>query len=436
MAGQATAGQWSLTDLIDALRHRWRLIALMTLTVFVGGTIYAESLPAIYEGEAVTAFAPRRNVDPDVVLLLLPKYVAYVTAPSTVRDVAAELRESPDVLEGAIAATSTQDTGNLTITARLPSAKRAATAANALADEAVAFSRRDELIKGEIVTEALPPAGPASPPRRLMEAAALLVGLILGIALAALIERGRPKVRTWREVQDLTGYPVLGRFPPSRPLHARPAIGAFMDPVIGSSARTLRTNLEAQLRDRPANIIVVTSPTRGDGKTTISVLLAEGLARLGRMVLLMDADLRRPAILNMLWRGQGPTRGGGLSDVLRGQVPMSEAAVPGWRQGLWVLGTKEDPEAGDLLARRFAAVIAEARQRFDVVVVDTPPLLSTDDARTIARVADGVLLVIKAGTVTSSVHEAVLALESLNVPVLGVVGNRIRERRAAYYAYT
>jgi Mrp family chromosome partitioning ATPase len=84
-----------------------------------------------------------------------------------------------------------------------------------------------------------------------------------------------------------------------------------------------------------------------------------------------------------------------------------------------------EPDGADLLAQRFADVIAEARGRFDVVVVDTPSLLASDDALAVAAAADAALLVVSAGSQAQAVDDALLAVESLDVPLLGVVGNRV-----------
>jgi Mrp family chromosome partitioning ATPase len=110
-----------------------------------------------------------------------------------------------------------------------------------------------------------------------------------------------------------------------------------------------------------------------------------------------------------------------------------EAAHEGWADNVWMLPTAHDPEAGDLLARRLGQVVDEARENFDVVLIDTPPLLSTDDARTIATAAKGILLVVTRGTLTRSVNEAVVAIEALQAPLMGIVANRFKEPTVPYY---
>jgi capsular exopolysaccharide synthesis family protein len=424
---------------VQDLLRRWKLATVVAIAVVVGAGLYAQSLPNQYEGRTVVAFAPRvrpdgtaLNVGADVVRVVLPKYVAYVTARATVQRVAARLGEQSAVLAGAVDATITADSGNVTITVKLPGAKRAAAAANAFAAETVSFNDQDAILQGVIVAPALVPTTPSGPPRTLLELAALVVGLILGAAFALLLERGRPRVRTWRDVGLVTGYQVVGRIPPARALRAGP-VDALADPSVGAAVRTLRTNLERLSRDRPVHVVVVTSSVESEGKTTVAGTLAVTLARLEAEVLLIDADLRKPGVTRLFDLKPGK----GLNLLLRSKVGFDESLRVGPVAGLRILPTEPDGEAGDLLARRFGDVVREARNRFDVVVVDAPPLLGADDARTLAALCDGVLMVVAADTLAASVSEASSALDALGARVLGVVANRARDPKGfgAYGSY-
>jgi polysaccharide biosynthesis transport protein len=427
-----TLGQeGGLPELLDALRWRWRPTLIIALLFFVGSTIYVESLPSQYDGNALLSIAPRpgvSDVSGNVVRIVGPKYSEYAKARATIRDVARTIGEDPKKLERATVANIVTDTGNVNIRVRLPSPERAATAANAIARKTVQFSRTDPLLSAQIVAPALPDDEVAAPPRRILEAAALFIGILIGIVASLLLERGRPRLRNWRDLARTSGYPVLGRIPPLRSLKNRPT-GAFVDGEASSAARILRANLEPQIREGAIDFIVVTSASPGDGKTTIAAMLAESFSRLGMKVLVVDADLRRPGLSRITNVDSHP----GLSTVLREEATLDQALREGWTEGVWLLPTEHDVEAGDLLSRNFAEIVEQARERFDLILVDTPPLLSTDDPRTLATMAKGILLVVSAGATNSSVNEAILAVEALNAPLMGIVGNRFKESGTPYY---
>lgn len=429
------AEEANLPELIDQLRRRWKLAALITAGVFLGAVAYVESLPNEYQGRAIVAFAPKPIQDSappsaDTVRLIVPAYSAYVTSPATITEVADAAGVNPDDLEHGLDATVATDTGNLTITVTLRRPGPAAEAANALADAAVEFSADDELVGGELVADAPVPTGPSGPPRRLLEAAALVAGLLLGISVALLLERGRPRIRSGRDIYQLTGYTILGRVPRSRVSRGKPR-DAFADPVIGTAFRTLRTNIERLSEEGKIVVLVVSSSTSGEGKTTVASLLAEAFARLGSKVLLVDADLRRRGLSSVLKLPQGRD----LSSVLRGRGTLENALRKGWTENLSILAANQDPEASDLIARKFGGVLEDARKTFDLVVVDTPPLLGTDEGRTIATLGDGVLFVVRAGAMTGPINEGVLALEALKVRVLGAVGNALPRSQIGPYYY-
>jgi succinoglycan biosynthesis transport protein ExoP len=422
----AVADDVTLPVLFQDVRRRWKVAAAVTLAFLTGGALYAQSLPNRYTASVVTAFAPKPDADvgADTVRVVLPRYVAYVTSRSTINRVAPLVGERPGVLDDGTDARVATDSANLTVTVTLSSGQRAADAANALAADTLAFAATDRLLDAVIVAQALPPESPSGPPRRLYQAAALLVGLLLGTAAALALERSRPRIRSWRDVGLLTGYNVVGRIPPSRALRGPPA-DALLDPAVGAAVRTLRTNLERASRERPVHVLVVVSSLPGEGKTTVASALAVALARLEAHVLLLDADLRRPGLTRLF---PGPERPG-LAELLHDKADLEQTLRRGPVPNLHVIPTAADTEAGDLLARRFADVLRKARERFDVIVVDAPPLLGGDDARTLATLCDGCLLVVGTDTRAEPVSEAAAALDALGVRVLGAVANRSRDPR-------
>jgi receptor protein-tyrosine kinase len=418
------AEELNLGALLRDLRRRWRVAGAVALAFVIGATLYAYQLPNQYSGRVVVAFAPRKdvNIGGDIVRQVLPKYVAYATSRATLDRVATEMGERPGVLRDAVSAGVAVDSGNLSISAELASARRASDAANAVANAVISFADTDPLLQGVIVAPALPETTPSGPPRMLIEAAALLIGVLLGAAVAYLLERGRPRLRSWRDISVLTGLEVLGRVPVSRRVQSTP-LGSLEDPAIGTAVRTLRTRLERVSRDRPVHVLMLTSSVSGEGKTTLACLLAASLVRLDASVLLIDGDLRRPSLDRLLNVEATP----GLSAVLRGEVALEDAVRPTSLPGLKLLPTPPDTDAGDLLARRFGSVLSKARSMVDIVVIDAPPLLGTDDARTLASLCEGVLLVVGVGGLASTAAEAAIVLEGLDTRVLGAVANRSRE---------
>lgn len=426
-----------LTELLDALRWRWRLLLLVALPIMLGTILYTESLPSEFEGQAVVSVSPRAdvsNADASDVTIGAPKYVSYITAESTIRGLAADLDEDPIEVANAVDATLAADTGDITLTVTWESPERAAAIANSFAGALVSFSTSDDLLTAGLVAPAAVPEEPSGPPRRLMEFSGIVIGLLLGMAAALLVERSRPRVRTWRDIAVLSGYPVVGRLPVSRPVRGGPG-HAFSDPLVGAAVRTLRTNLEQELGTTPRGTVIVTSSSPGEGKSAVSAVFATVLARLGQRVLLVDADLHRTGLTRLASLG---TRGG-LSAILRGEGRLEEQLQQGWTPGLTVLTTTTDPEAGELLARHFESFLDQTRSLFDIVIVDAPPVLGADDTSTISTMADGVLLVVSVGAMAAPVSETVLALRTLRVHVWGTVANRLPRTGpggAASYIYS
>ena len=419
-----------LPELIDALRWRWKLLLLVIVPIVAGAAFYAQRLPDQFQGQAVVAVSPNPNGSSsasDIVTVVGPKYVAYITAAHTIRRLAPGLDVPIGQLEGGVDAVLAPDTGNVTITVTLKDPSEAARVANAFADDLVAFSKSDSLAVAQLVAPAVVPRGPSGPPRRLLEVAAFVVAVVVAVALAVLIERSRPRMRSWRDIAVLTGYPVVGRLPLSRRLRRTTLGRALSDAKVGAAARSLRTNLERELGGLPQGVVVVASAVKGEGKTTVAGVLAATLARMDRRVLLIDADLRTAG----LSKGMRVDANGGLAGLLRGGGDLFARLQPGWVDGLAVLPTTTDADAGDLLARRFGEVLRRARDAFDVVVVDSPELLAADDAATLATQVDGVLMVVSDGTMAAPVSEAVLALHGLRVRVWGVVANRVRDTGGA-----
>ena len=420
-----------LPDVLEAVRRQWKLALLLFLALLTGAVAYAEQLPAEYTAKAVVALTPRPDGGANAadVTELGQQYVAYLTAETTVDDAARQIG-LPDErgLRGRVTAKLATESVNLSVSVDLRSPRLAADAANALASAAEQFSVNDELLTADIVAPATKPSAPSKPRRQLLEAAGGAVALLIAVFVAVLVERGRPRVRGAREVGFVTGHAVIGRIPSSRAVKGG-LDRALADPIVGGAIRSLRTVLDLEARATPVRTLVVTSSVPGEGKSTIAAMLASAIARLDARVLLVDADLRRPTVATHF--GVEPVPG--LAGLLNGTTSF-EASVRRIDRipGLGVLPTAAVPDAGDLVARNLNSVLQRARGDYDVVVVDSPPLLAGDDAGTIAALGDAVLLVVSSGVDSRRLSEAARSLEALSVRVVGVVLNRAHVATFSY----
>jgi capsular exopolysaccharide synthesis family protein len=409
-------------EILDALRLRWRLAALVLVAVFAGAYAYAYTLPSQYTAKVIVSLTPRPStgVGASDIAQLGQQYVAYVTAPTTVRRVADRIGVDRSTLGDAVGADVATGSVNLTIKVQLRTPRTTAVAANALADAVVAFAGGDPLISAQVVSPATVPTDPSKPRRKLIAGAGGVIAVILATAVALLVERGRPRVRSSVEIATVTGHDVLGRVPLSRSVK-RGIAAALDDPLVGGAIRSLRTVLDHQARESAVRTLAVTSSVPGEGKSTVAASLAWSIARLDARVLLIDADLRHPSLARVLELPPKP----GLLEVLRGETTLARAATTAaGPDGLVVLPTSGVAETGDLLARNLHALLRQAAADYDVVIVDTPPLLAGDDSTTIATMCDAVLMVVTSGQQIRRLSDAARALSAVQARVLGVLLNR------------
>ena len=290
------------------------------------------------------------------------------------------------------------------------------------------------------VEAARPPTDPVRPRPLLNLALGGVVGLLIAGATAFLIEYLDTTLKTPEDVVRVLDLPVIGFVGEIERLASKDGAGAAYvaekpRSPIAEGFRSLRTNLEFAGVDRPLKTILVTSAGPGEGKTTIAVNLAIVIAQGGKHSVLLDADLRRPSVHQVL---AVPNRRG-LSDIFRDRITIPEAiqaVTQIWKiQHLAVVTSGGlPPNPAELLASaRMGQFLAELRDLADVVVIDSPPFMVTDASVLAARV-DGVLLVVEPGR--TQAEAAIALLEQLNragARVVGVVLNRIPQNRGYYY---
>jgi len=282
----------------------------------------------------------------------------------------------------------------------------------------------------EVVTPAKAPTSPSSPKPVQDTLIAAIVGLLLGIGIAFLFEHLDDAVYSKEEAGRLAGdAPVLGMIP---------RIGSWKrrgDVVLASTAshnssvaeayRSLRTSLQFAGHDGNMKTILVTSPSPGEGKTSTIANLGVVLAQADQRVVVVSCDLRRPRLGQFYERSESP----GFTSVILGQTSLGDAlqTVEGLGN-LFFLGSGEvPPNPTELLASAAAhEIFSKLRQDFDIVLLDSPPLLPVTDAVILAGMADATLLVIAAGeTKRSQVEQAAEMLAQVDASKVGVILNEV-----------
>lgn len=261
------------------------------------------------------------------------------------------------------------------------------------------------------------------------------IGLLIGLGLALILELSDTAVRSDEQAIALSAGPVLGRIPMDKTADNAPLITEQEKFSIRAEAfRQLRTNLQFINVDRAVQVLAITSSIPADGKTSVSANLALTVAAAGQRVLAIEADLRRPKLASLF----GLERSVGLTDVLTGNVDVDDVLQPWGRTGLTVLpGGEIPPNPSELLGSdAMLSLLTRLRSRFDLIILDLPPLLPVTDAAVAATRADGALLVIRYGKTTrQQVAASIEALSVVGAPILGSAFTRTPTKSSRYVTY-
>jgi succinoglycan biosynthesis transport protein ExoP len=280
----------------------------------------------------------------------------------------------------------------------------------------------------ELVTPAALPTSPSSPKPTQDALLGLLAGLVLGLGAAFLRDSLDDTLTNGEAVERVSGAPVLATVPmvPSWRKNRGRSVVAANDPTSqpAEAYRSLRTSLQFARQDRPLRTLLVTSPSAGDGKTSTVVNLGAVFAQAGARTVLVSCDLRRPGFGQFF----APDTHAELASVLTGERSLESALRPvAGADGLWLLGTRSvAANPTELLgSNRMRSVVAQLAERFDVVLIDSPPVLPVADALILSGYADGVLLVTAAGhTRRAELRRTTEKLAQASAPVVGMVLNK------------
>jgi polysaccharide biosynthesis transport protein len=283
---------------------------------------------------------------------------------------------------------------------------------------------------------AIPPNSPIRPRTVTNTVLASVVGVMLAVGVVFLIEALDDTLRTPDDVVRHLNLPVLGVIATHDVVDGKPVVAYRPRSPVAEAFRSLRTNLQFAMVDRPLETILITSPSPEEGKSTVATNLALVMAQSERKVALVDADMRRPSIHRLLGL---PNRFGVSSLFVMNQVQLDGALRPSEIPNMFTMTSgKTPPNPAELLgSAKMGEILDQVKSLMDVVVIDIPPVLAVTDASVLAPRIDGVLLVLKPGsTKIAAARQAVEQLRRVGAHLLGVVLNEVSLTRSRYnYQY-
>lgn len=295
------------------------------------------------------------------------------------------------------------------------------------------------------------PEYPIEPKKKRNLLIGLIVGILFGVTIGFIAEFLDDSIKSVEEVErklKLTIYGSIPHFPEQISEGATSTTGSTrrqtklftqLDPrsSIAEAYRALRTNIQFAELENPLRTILITSTGPGEGKSTTAVNLAISIAQTGQKTLLMDCDLRKPAVHRYFNAPQEP----GISSYLLGKIDLEQVLLQTEYENLLILTSGPiPPNPAELLSTtKMSNFLNELKAKFDCIILDTPPILAVTDAVILSSKVDAVFLVIQAGRATiEGVERAFISLKNVNAPLKGAIVNDLKAEsfmRYGYYRY-
>jgi capsular exopolysaccharide synthesis family protein len=442
----------SLQDFAKLLRARWLTVCATIVVATLGAVAVTLLTTPLYQastrlfvstaaGSSLSETYQGNRLSQERVVSYTELLMGTTLAQRTIAKLGLDMRA--EELRDNVKASAKSETVLIDVAVLDESPVRARDIANALSDEFVAMVRELETPEGgarpdaRVVVEqrASIPDHPVVPKTTRNIAVGLALGLVLGIGQAVLRDMLDNTVKDGKALEEITGVGLVGNIPLDKERRDEPAISFDRDnSPMAEALRKLRTNLQFLAVDDPPRVIVITSSVPSEGKSTTAINLALALAEAEHNVVLVDGDMRRPALDKYL----GLVGSVGFSTVLSGGASLSEVLQETKFPRLSVLTSGPVPPNPSELLGSMAAqkAIGELRAQFDYVIVDSSPLVAVTDAAILAANSDGVLIVARfAQTKREQLAHAVGNLNAVGATLLGTVFTMTPPRGDASYRY-
>lgn len=356
---------------------------------------------------------------------------------SRIKAASDEVQSELDKLKAEMAALSKAAGRNPTEAQRL-SLQIAAQDYAGLSEELRQLKVREQMEVGpvQVVNTAVVPEKPVSPTPVRNALLGLIAGLVLGTAVAFIVESLDTSVKDSATVGELVGAPVLGVVPLQRDdIAGGVVLNRTASAPVAEAFRGIRNSLDFVNFEHDIKTLLVTSAAPGEGKSTVAANLAEGLARAGRRVVIVSVDFHRPRSAAYL----GTSENLGLSHVLSGQYGLEVCLQSTGEGGPVVLAAgKVPPNPSELLgSERMGALIEQLEARADWVILDAPPVLAVADTTAVSKWADGAVMVVRANKTTKDmVERAVQMMQGVGSRIVGAVLLGVSEGQSGAGSYS
>lgn len=412
--------------LMVIIRRRWVVLVTLFFTLLIVASVLSQ-MPSQYTARAVVRVTSPRSGSADYVdyntdlgQRLLGTYVELANGESVKRDLANYVDRVPKIKAQAI-----ENSELFEITVQDPDPGLAQYAANKIAELVIVDARSrgtsETPVNVYIAEPAALPTLPSSPSPWLIIALAAFVGLLGGIGLAFVFESLDTRLYADKQIEDLTGLPVVGNIPEGvRPGSADAML--FDRHIHAEAFRRMRTNVFSPVVNRQLKSILITSAVPRDGKTAVTANFAISLAKSNRSVCVVDASLRYPKVHTYF----DLENERGLCDVLENRAGLFEVVCSTRYPNLSVVpsGQSVSNPVELLDSDEMREVISQLTQKYDVVLIDSPASTSVTDPAVLAPMVDGVLLVVRHGWVRrESLMRAIKYLSNVDANFIGVVSN-------------
>jgi len=442
----------NLQDLLRLVRNRWLTILVTALIIVLAALAYSVAQTPLYQastrlfisttsGSSASDLYQGNLYSQGRVLSYTQLVMGETLAQRTIDRLGLDM--TAQELKEKVTAKSKPNTVLVDVSVLDASPVQARDIANAMSDEFVQMVReletptRGAKPEARVVVEqrASIPAKPLVPKTFRNLALGIIVGILSGFGIALLRDQLDNTVKTQETLEELTGTGAVGYIPFDKNLGTEPAISFDNDNSATAEAfRKLRTNLQVLTVDHPPRVLVVTSSSPSEGKSTTSTNIALALAEAERTVVLVDGDLRRPRLAKYL----DVLGSVGVSTVLSGGAALDEVLQQTKFPRLSVLAAGPTPPNPSELLGSLAAekMLAELRSRFDYVIIDSAPLLAVTDGAILSAKSDGALVVVKAGkTRRDQLSHAIGMLNDVGATLLGAVLTMMPTRGSGAYSY-